>query len=129
MDDLIYTPEFYGALKQLVDKRPHKCKQCRIVDGTKRLNKDGTMQKFPVIVRLCVDDPSGRPNDPNNIAFFCTKCRKPDQVWKTPRRMKPSTLPQLFGGKTLLEQIQANARNKVPPKPPVLDDDGNEIPF
>jgi len=28
-----------------------------------------------------------------------------------------------------LAEIQRNARNKVPPKPPVLDDDGNEIPF
>jgi len=128
MDDLIYTPEFYGALKQLVDKRPHKCKQCGVADGTKKENKDGSKQKFERIVRLCVDDPSGKPNDPNNIAFFCTRCRKAPFEWRTPRVIKPSKLPQ-FGEKTLLEQIQANARNKVPPKAPILDDEGQEIPF
>ena len=129
MDDLIYTPEFFGALKQLVDKRPHKCKDCGVADGTKKENKDGSKQRFERIVRLCVDDPSRPANDRNNIAFFCTRCRKPSEVWKTPRKLKPSKLPQLFGGKTLLEQIQAQARNKVPPKPRLVDEDGNEIPF
>jgi site-specific DNA-methyltransferase (adenine-specific) len=28
-----------------------------------------------------------------------------------------------------LEKLQRNARNKIPPKPPVVDDDGNDIPF
>jgi hypothetical protein len=128
MSEIIYTPEFYGALKQLVDRRPHKCKQCGVSDGTRKENKDGSKQKFERIVRLCVDDPSGKPNDPNNIAFFCTRCRKPDQVWKTPRSIKPSKLPQLFGN-SLLERIQAQARNKVPPKPRLVDEDGNIIPF
>jgi len=127
--ELIYTPEFYQALTQLVDKRPHVCKQCGVADGTKKWNDDGSRQKFERMVRLCVDDPHLPANDPNNIAFFCTRCRKPDQVWKTPRRIKPSKLPQLFEQKTLLEQIQASARNKVPPKAPVKDDNGEDIPF
>jgi hypothetical protein len=29
----------------------------------------------------------------------------------------------------LILKIQAEARNKIPPKPPVVDDDGNDIPF
>jgi hypothetical protein len=129
MTELFYTKEFYDALKQMVDRRPHKCKQCGVVDGTKKENRDGSKQRFERIVRLCVDDPHHPSNDVNNIAFFCTRCRKPDQVWKTPRKIKPSKLPQLFSQKTLLEQIQDNARNKVPPKPRLVDEDGNEIPF
>ena len=31
--------------------------------------------------------------------------------------------------KEKLEQLQRNARKKVPPKPPILDDDGDPIPF
>jgi len=29
----------------------------------------------------------------------------------------------------LILKIQVEARNKIPPKPPQFDDDGNEIPF
>jgi hypothetical protein len=29
----------------------------------------------------------------------------------------------------LLAELQRNARNKIPPKPPIKDDDGDPIPF
>ena len=28
-----------------------------------------------------------------------------------------------------IAELQRNARNKVPPKAPILDDDGNPVPF
>jgi len=131
MTELTYTPEFFTALEKMVDKRPHKCQGCWISDGVRRINKDGSKQHFPSIVRLCLIDPTRPANDVNNIGMYCTRCRKPDQVWKTPRRMKPSSLPQLFKSdeKSLIERIQSEARNKIPPKPPQLDDDGDPLPF
>jgi hypothetical protein len=96
VDELFYTPEFFAALLDLIDKRPQRCKSCRIADGERGFNKDGTRKKFPAVVRLCVDNPAVAPNIVSNIAMFCTRCRKPGQEWKTPRRIKPSNLPQLW---------------------------------
>jgi len=95
-DELFYTPEFFAALLDIIDRRPQRCKSCRIADGERGFNKDGTRKKFPAVVRLCVDNPGVAPNIVSNIAMFCTRCRKPGQEWRTPRRIKPNDLPQLF---------------------------------
>lgn len=47
-------------------------------------------------MRVCVNDLSGPKNQSWNIAMFCTRCRKPNFEWRTPRRIKPSKTPQLF---------------------------------
>jgi hypothetical protein len=58
-------------------------------------------------------------------------------LWKLQHEVKQPKQEELFPPeeKKKLEkadriaELQRNARNKVPPKPPILDDDGNEIPF
>ena len=96
-EEIVYTPEFFKVREKLVDIRPHKCEQCGIADGARGYNKKGDKKKFPSVVRLCLRDPNGPPNKVWNIAMYCTRCRKPNEVWKTPRRIKPSKLPQLYG--------------------------------
>lgn len=93
--EIQYTREFFEKLEEMIDKRPHLCRECGARDGERGHYKDGRRKKFPRIVRLCLIDPKGPPNDARNVAMFCTRCRKPNQVWRTPRRLKPSELPQM----------------------------------
>src|SRR5260221_3902393 len=97
-DELLYTQEFFAALLLIIDRRPQRCKSCRIADGDGGFSKDDTRKKFPAVLRLCVDNPAVALNIVSNIAMFCTRCRKPGQEWRTQRRIKPSSLPQLFEG-------------------------------
>ena len=88
---------FIKSLEKIVDKRPHKCKSCGVVDGEKEYNKDGvTRKKFPAIVRLALIDVNGPANRADNVGMYCTRCRKPPAMWRTPRKIKPSSLAQLF---------------------------------
>ena len=96
MEEIIYTQEFFAQLEKLVDKRPHECVECGARDGARDFNKKGDRKKFPSVVRLCLADPHGPPNQVWNIAMYCTRCRKPNMEWRTPRRIKPSQLPQIF---------------------------------
>jgi hypothetical protein len=92
-----YTKEFFAELEKKIDSRPHRCIQCSAVDGVREYNKDGvTRRKFPTIVRLALIDVNGPANRADNVAMYCTRCRKPPAVWRTPRRIKPSQLEQLF---------------------------------
>jgi hypothetical protein len=93
--DLIYTQAYFDALRKIVDKRPHRCAGCGIADGSKE-GSDGRLRKFPAVVRLCLTDPNDAPNDARNVDMYCTRCRKAPLAWRTPRRMKPAQLQQLF---------------------------------
>jgi hypothetical protein len=93
--DLVYTEEYFDALRQIVDRRPHRCAGCRVTDGSKE-GKDGSLKKFPAVVRLCLIDPTSSANDARNVDMFCTRCRKAPLEWRTPRCMKPGQLQQLF---------------------------------
>jgi hypothetical protein len=96
MEDLIYTEEYFQKLKKKQDKRPHRCKECGVPDGARPLDKKGNYLKFPAIVRFALVDPTQPANNADNVALYCTRCRKPTKVWETPRRIKPSQLEQLF---------------------------------
>jgi hypothetical protein len=91
-----YTKEFFAALERLADKHPHKCKRCGIADGAKKFNARGVERKFGAVVRLALIDPSAPPNNASNVAMYCTTCRKAPHEWRTPRRIKPRELPQLW---------------------------------
>ena len=93
--DLVYTEAYFHALLKIIDQRPHRCAKCGIADGSKE-GKNGGLRKFPAIVRLCLVDATKAPNDPRNVAMYCTTCRKAPLGWRTPRRIKPDQLPQLF---------------------------------
>lgn len=100
MGEKLYTKKYYEQIQKLVDKHPHRCRDCNVADGWRRINRDGSMQKFPAIVRLALVEPKSPGYEVSNVGMFCTRCRKPDQVWKTPRRIKPQHLPQLFEAKS-----------------------------
>jgi hypothetical protein len=84
--EVIYTEAFFEVLRELIDLRPHRCAKCGIADCCKE-RWDGRPRKFPAIVRLCLIDELRPPNDPFNVAMFCTRCRKAPLGWGTPRRM------------------------------------------
>lgn len=92
--EVYYSESFFRALAAMIDKRPHRCKACGVVDGCRDFTKDGHRKKFPSVVRLCLIDPKGASNDAKNVGMFCTKCRK--ATWRAPRKLRPSELPQLF---------------------------------
>jgi len=92
-----YTKEFYAQVEKMMMKHPHKCWECGLSDGERKYNKDGTRQRFAVVVRLAYVDIFGPKAIASNVGLYCTKCRKPGDEWRTtPRRIKPSRLPQLF---------------------------------
>ena len=91
-----YTSEFFASLEKLLDRHPHTCRACGVADGEKAFRKNGTQDKSAAVVRLALIDPAGPPNRAENVAMFCTKCRRAPRAWQTPRRIPPSKLPQLF---------------------------------
>jgi hypothetical protein len=93
--ELIYTEAYFDALRKIVDDRPHRCAGCGVADGSKE-GKNGGLRKFPAVVRLCLIDATAAPNDPRNVDMYCTACRKAPLGWRTPRRIKPGQLQQLF---------------------------------
>jgi len=93
--DLVYTEAYFDTLRKIIDDRPHRCAKCGIADGSK-VGRNGGLRKFPAIVRLCLVDSTKAANDPRNVAMYCTACRKAPLGWRTPRRIKPSDLAQLF---------------------------------
>jgi len=95
--EAIYTTHFFKELEEKIDKRPHKCRGCGVVDGEREYKKDGVnRKKFAAVVRLALIDVNGPANRADNVGMYCTKCRKPPEVWRTPRRIKPSQLAQLY---------------------------------
>lgn len=92
--EILYTEDFYKELMAMIDKHPHLCSGCGVADG-EREYLSGKQRKRPAMVRLCLIDRRGPANDPTNVAMYCTRCRKPDPVWRQSRRLKPTELPQL----------------------------------
>ncbi len=94
-ETLIYLPEFYVAVERKLDRHPHVCRGCGVIDGELVYEKNGRRRKVPAIVRLALIDPNGSPNSAANVDLYCTRCRS-NAEWRQARRTPPSRLPQLF---------------------------------
>ena len=97
-ETLVYTPEFYTYIEKLLDRNPHSCRGCGVVDGESVYERNGCRKKVPAIVRFALIDPDGPPNSAANVDLYCTRCRPPNAEWRPARKTPATRLPQLFDG-------------------------------